>query len=59
MVPKGANSVGRFSSEFQVANYRDVIKAEEGQLVEDKVRRLNVRGWASQGSLLVLSLVSW
>lgn len=59
MVPKRANNVGRFPIEFQVANYRDVIKAEEGHLADDKVRRLNVRGWANQGSLLVLSLVSW
>lgn len=50
MVPKGANGVGRFSIEFQVANYRDVIKAEDGQLPENRVRRLTLRGVVDSGA---------
>ncbi len=50
MVPKGANGVGRFSIEFQVTNHRDVIMASEGQLSEEKVRRLTLRGVVDSGA---------
>ena len=46
----GDNGVGRFSVEFQVANGRDVIKAEEGTLAEDQVRRLTIRGVVDSGA---------
>lgn len=46
----GDNGVGRFSVEFQVANNRDIIKAEEGLLAEDKVRRLTIRGVVDSGA---------
>lgn len=42
--------MGRFSVEFQVANRRDVIKAEEGQLDHDKVRRVSMRGIIDSGA---------
>ncbi len=49
------NGVGRFAIEFQVANSRDVIKAEEGTLAEEQVRRLTIRGVVDSGaSRLVL-----
>ncbi len=47
--------MGRFSVEFEVANDRDVVKAEEGTLSPDKVRRLIIRGVVDSGaSRLVL-----
>ena len=50
MRTKGDNGVGRFSIEFQVANNRDVIKAEEKLLAKDKVRRLTIRGVVDSGA---------
>ena len=45
----------RFSVEFDVANYRDVIAAEIGALEPDKVRRARIRGVVDTGaSQLVL-----
>jgi clan AA aspartic protease len=46
----GDDGVGRFSIDFQVANRRDVIKAEEGTLPEDQVRRLTIRGVVDSGA---------
>jgi clan AA aspartic protease len=42
--------VGRFSIEFQVANRRDVIKADEGLLPKEKIRRLTIRGLVDSGA---------
>jgi clan AA aspartic protease len=50
MRTRGDNGVGRFSIEFQVANGGDVIKAKEGTLAEDQVRRLTVRGVVDSGA---------
>lgn len=50
MISKGENSVGRFSIEFQVANGGDVIKAKEGSLAKDKVRRMTIRGVVDSGA---------
>lgn len=47
---KGVNDVGRFSVEFQVANARDVVKAEEGTLAEEKIRRVTIRGVVDTGA---------
>lgn len=46
----GDNGVGRVSIEFQVANNRDVIKAEEGLLEKDKIRRLTIPGVVDSGA---------
>lgn len=46
----GGNGVGRVSIEFQVANNRDVIKADEKLLAKDKVRRLTVAGLVDSGA---------
>lgn len=54
MRSKGANGVGRFSIEFQVANNRDVIKAEDGLLAKDKVRRQTIRGVVDPGAALLV-----
>jgi predicted aspartyl protease len=42
--------VGRFSIEFEVANYVDVIKAQEGSLPSERVRRLIIRGVVDSGA---------
>lgn len=46
----GDKSVGRFSIEFQVANSRDIIKAEDGTLPKDQVRRVTIRGVVDSGA---------
>ena len=51
----GGNGVGRFSVRFEIANYRDLIRAEEGTLPPEKVRRRTVSGLVDPGaSKLVL-----
>jgi clan AA aspartic protease len=42
--------VGRFAIEFQVANGWDVMKAREGTLAKDRVRRLTIRGVVDSGA---------
>jgi clan AA aspartic protease len=44
MYPNWSDGVGGFSIDFQIANAGDVVKAENGWLAEDKVRRLTIRG---------------
>ncbi len=50
MRSKGADGVGRFSIEFGVANYRDMIRAEDGRLPPDKVRRQRIPGVVDSGA---------
>jgi clan AA aspartic protease len=50
MKTTGDNGVGRFSIEFQVANGGDVLKAKEGTLPEDQVRRVTIRGVVDSGA---------
>jgi len=50
MEPKGENGVGRFAIDLQVANRGDVIKARDGSLPEDKVRRMTIRGVVDSGA---------
>ena len=47
--------MGRFSVEFEVANYRDVVAADLGSLPRSKIRRARIRGVVDTGaSQLVL-----
>jgi len=46
----GDNGVGRISIDFQVANRGDIIKAREGLLAKDKVRRLTIPGVVDSGA---------
>lgn len=47
--------MGRFSVEFEVANYYDVARAEHGDLPADQVRRMKIKGVVDSGaSRLVL-----
>jgi predicted aspartyl protease len=51
----GERIVGRFYVDFEVANYRDLMRAEDGLLDAGKVRRLKLRGLVDSGaSRLVL-----
>src|SRR5713101_4834909 len=55
MRTKGANGMGRFSVEFEIANYDDLLLAKAGYLEPDKVRRQKFRGLVDPGaSKLVL-----
>jgi predicted aspartyl protease len=54
MRTKGANGVGRFSVDMQIANYVDMIKAQEGSLRPDQVRRLTIRGWVDPGAAILV-----
>jgi hypothetical protein len=55
MPAKGANGVGRFSVEFGVANYADLIRAQDGTLPPDQVRRETIQGVVdSEATRLVL-----
>ena len=42
--------MGRFSVDFEVANYRDVIDMEKGTLAPAKVRRVQLRGVVDPGA---------
>ncbi len=42
--------MGRFSVEFEVANYGDVVEARRGTLDESKVRRVRIRGVVDTGA---------
>jgi len=50
MQSKGTNGVGRFSVEFEVANYADLIRERDGTLPSDKVRRQTIRGVVDSGA---------
>jgi len=55
MKTQGTKSVGRFSVEFEVANYVDVVEAQRGWLEASKVRRLTISGIVdSEATRLVL-----
>ena len=49
-VKKGASDVERFSVEVKLANYRDVVRGEEGTLAADDVRRLTAPGLVDSGA---------
>ena len=50
MPAKGANDRGRFSVEFEVANYDDLILMEHGLLPPDQVRRETIQGLVDSGA---------
>jgi predicted aspartyl protease len=45
-----ANGVGCFSVEFEVVNYADLIRAQDGTLSADRVRRETIRGVVDSGA---------
>ena len=42
--------MGRFSVEFEVANYADLIRAQDGTLPPDQVRRETIQGVVDSGA---------
>jgi len=50
MQSEGANGVGRFSVELEVVNYADLIRAQDGTLPVDKVRRATIQGMVDSGA---------
>jgi clan AA aspartic protease len=50
MKAKGANGVGRFSIDFKVANNEDLIRAKDGSILPDQVRRMTIRGVVDSGA---------
>jgi clan AA aspartic protease len=54
MQPKGANDVGKFSVEFEVVNYRDLVLAETGHLPVDQVRRQKISGVVDTGAAMLV-----
>jgi predicted aspartyl protease len=51
MRAKGANSVGKFSVEFEVANYGDLDMARRGHMAPDQVRRQRIPGVVDTGAV--------
>ncbi len=54
MRAEGANGVGRFSVDFEVANYADLIRAQDGTLPPDKVRRETIKGVVDSGAAMLV-----
>jgi predicted aspartyl protease len=50
MIPRGADGVGRFAVQFEVANNDDVVLAQRGLLEPDKVRHLTLSGVVDCGA---------
>jgi predicted aspartyl protease len=50
MQAKGANGVGRFSVELEIANNDDLALARRGLLPPDQVRRETIRGVVDSGA---------
>jgi predicted aspartyl protease len=50
MRAKGADGVGRFSVDLEVANYGDVALMERGLLPPDQVRRETIQGVVDSGA---------
>lgn len=50
MGTQGATGVGRFSVEFEVANYGGIIRAKDGTLTADRVRRQTISGTVDPGA---------
>ena len=51
MRTRGDNGVGRFSVEIEVANDADLVRAEDGTLPPDQVRRQTIQGEVDSGAV--------
>ena len=47
---RGTQRMGRFSVGIELANNRDLLKAEDGELPQEKVRRVRIRGVVDTGA---------
>lgn len=50
----GGNGMGRFSVDFDVANYGDVLKVLEGTLPANRVRRQTISGVVDPGAAMLV-----
>jgi predicted aspartyl protease len=50
----GEKAVGRFSVEFELANYEDMALANRGLLPPDKVRRQTIKGVVDNGAAMLV-----
>src|ERR1700730_15025980 len=50
MIYETERPVGRFSIEVELANERDVIRAESGDIPAEKVRKTTIRGVVDSGA---------
>jgi predicted aspartyl protease len=48
--PSGAAAMGRFSVEFEVANFGDILQHRQGKLAPEKIRRLSLQGVVDPGA---------
>ncbi len=54
MRTQGVNGVGRFSVEFKVANNEDLVRAKDGTLPRDRVRRMTICGVVDPGAAMLV-----
>jgi predicted aspartyl protease len=54
MRSKGSNSMGRFSVNFEITNYRDLVLAKSGLLEPDKIRRQTISGVVDPGAAMLV-----
>lgn len=54
MQPKKDKGMERFSVDFEVTNYRDLVAAESGTLEPSKVRRVRLKGVVDTGATHVV-----
>jgi clan AA aspartic protease len=50
MVTNSEPFVGRFSVEIELANDADIMRAEEGLIAPDQIRRMKIRGVVDSGA---------
>lgn len=48
--PKREDTMGRFSVEFEVANNTDLVRSDFGDISDDQVRRIRLRGVVDSGA---------
>jgi predicted aspartyl protease len=54
MRTRGANRVGRFAINFEVANSDDMALARRGDLHANQIRRKTVSGWVDPGAAMLV-----
>jgi predicted aspartyl protease len=54
MRSKGSNSMGRFSVNFEITNYRDLVLPKSGHLEPDKIRRQTISGVVDPGAAMLV-----
>jgi hypothetical protein len=54
MRTNGENGVGKFSVDFEIANYGDIVRSKEGTLPRSKVRRQTISGVVDPGAVTLV-----